>query len=57
MGIPATVVKRANGTFVGLPVKLGRNGIEEIIQVKLTKKEKEELRICTKLTNMACRNT
>lgn len=30
-------------TFVGLPVKLGSNGIEEIVQIKLSKKEKEEL--------------
>lgn len=32
-------------TFVGLPVKLGSNGIEEIIQINLSKKEKEELHI------------
>jgi len=32
-------------TFVGLPVKLGSNGIEEIIQIKLSNKEKEELHI------------
>jgi malate dehydrogenase len=34
-----------NGTFVGLPVKLGKNGIEEIIQISLTDKEREELHI------------
>lgn len=32
-------------TFVGLPVKLGSNGIEEIIQINLSNKEKEELHI------------
>ena len=30
-------------TFVGLPVKLGRGGIEEIVQVDLEQKESEEL--------------
>ncbi len=32
-----------NGLFVGVPVKLGENGIEEIIQVKLTADEQAEL--------------
>ena len=32
-------------TFVGLPVKLGCNGIEKIIQINLSNKEKEELHI------------
>lgn len=32
-------------TFVGLPVKLGRSGIEEIIQIDLKKKESEELQV------------
>jgi malate dehydrogenase len=32
-----------NGLFVGVPVKLGENGIEEIIQVKLTAEEQAEL--------------
>ena len=31
------------GLFVGVPVKLGENGIEEIIQVKLTPEEQAEL--------------
>jgi malate dehydrogenase len=31
------------GLFVGVPVKLGENGIEEIIQVKLTAEEQAEL--------------
>ena len=43
-----------DGTFVGLPVKLGRNGIEEIIQVKLTKKEKEELHISASHVKELC---
>ncbi|MBK6679261.1 MAG: malate dehydrogenase [Ignavibacteriales bacterium] len=32
-----------NGMYVGVPVKLGRNGIEEIIELKLTDKELAEL--------------
>lgn len=30
--------------FIGVPVKLGRNGIEEIIEIRLSEKEDEELR-------------
>jgi len=32
-----------NGLFVGVPVKLGAHGIEEIIQIKLTPEEQAEL--------------
>lgn len=32
-------------TFVGMPVKLGTKGVEEIIKIDLTDKEKEELHI------------
>lgn len=32
-----------NGLFVGVPVKLGRNGLEEIIQITLTGEEKNAL--------------
>ena len=32
------------GLFVGVPVKLGKNGIEEIFQVRLTPEEEAELR-------------
>jgi malate dehydrogenase len=32
-----------NGLFVGVPVKLGANGIEEIVQIKLTPEEQAEL--------------
>src|SRR5579883_1627817 len=32
-----------NGLFVGVPVKLGARGIEEIIQIKLTPEEQAEL--------------
>ena len=28
-----------NGLFIGVPVKLGANGVEEIIQIKLTDDE------------------
>jgi malate dehydrogenase len=32
-----------HGLFVGVPVKLGAGGAEEIIQIKLTPEEKEAL--------------
>jgi malate dehydrogenase len=32
-----------NGLFVGVPVKLGRNGLEQIIEIKLTAEEKKAL--------------
>jgi malate dehydrogenase len=32
-----------NGLFVGVPVKLGASGIEEIVQIKLTPEEQQEL--------------
>lgn len=32
-----------NGLFVGVPVKLGKNGVEEIIQIKLNDEEKAGL--------------
>lgn len=34
----------AGGYFVGVPVKLGRNGVEEIIELKLTHEEKESFK-------------
>jgi len=33
-----------DGLFVGVPVKLGKGGIEEIIQIKLTEKEEAALK-------------
>jgi malate dehydrogenase len=30
--------------FVGVPVKLGSNGVEQIIEVELTESEKEALK-------------
>ncbi len=33
-----------DGLFVGVPVKLGKNGITEIIEMKLTKQENSELK-------------
>jgi malate dehydrogenase len=32
-----------NGLFVGVPVKLGSDGVEEIIQIELTLEERAEL--------------
>ena len=32
-----------NDNFVGVPVKLGKNGVEEIIQIKLTADEQAAL--------------
>lgn len=34
-----------NGLYVGVPVKLGKNGIEQIIEVKLTETERNELNV------------
>ena len=31
------------GLYVGVPVKLGRNGIEQIIEIKLTSEERAAL--------------
>ena len=33
-----------NGLFVGVPVKLGSNGVEQIIEIKLTPEEQSELK-------------
>ncbi|MEK9139042.1 MAG: hypothetical protein AAB393_18135 [Bacteroidota bacterium] len=33
-----------NDTFVGVPVKLGKKGIEEIIQIKLNAEEQAALK-------------
>ncbi len=33
-----------NGLFIGVPVKLGKNGVEEVIQIKLTADEKAALK-------------
>lgn len=33
-----------NGIFIGVPVVLGRNGVEKIIELKLTEEENKELR-------------
>ncbi|MBC8394249.1 MAG: malate dehydrogenase, partial [Deltaproteobacteria bacterium] len=32
-----------NGLFMGVPVKLGSNGIEEVIEIKLTEEEQAAL--------------
>ena len=32
------------GLFVGVPVKLGANGVEQIIQIRLTAEEDEALK-------------
>ena len=32
-----------NDVFIGVPVKLGKDGIEEIIELELDEKEKENL--------------
>ncbi|GAG19467.1 unnamed protein product, partial [marine sediment metagenome] len=33
-----------NGVFVGVPAKLGKNGIEQIIEIKLTPEEDAALK-------------
>lgn len=45
-----------DNTFVGLPVKLGRSGIEEIIQINLTESEKKELHISAGHVKELCEN-
>ena len=42
-------------TFVGLPVKLGRSGVEEIVQIDLKQKENEELKVSASHVNELCK--
>jgi malate dehydrogenase len=46
--IPSSVLARGeyglNDLYVGLPAKLGKNGVEEIIEIDLTESEKEALK-------------
>jgi len=43
-----------NDTFVGLPVKLGRSGIEEILEIKLTPEEREALHLSASHVRELC---
>lgn len=43
-----------DSTFVGLPVKLGRAGVEEIFEIKLTDKEREELHVSASHVKELC---
>lgn len=43
-----------DNTFVGLPVKLGRKGVEEIFEVALSDKEKEEIKISASHVKELC---
>lgn len=43
-----------DNTFVGLPVKLGRKGIEQIFEVALSDKEKEEIKISASHVKELC---
>ncbi len=43
-----------NGIFAGLPVKLGAGGAEEIVQIELTEKESEELRLSSSRVKELC---
>ncbi len=43
-----------DNTFVGLPVKLGRTGVEEIFEIKLTDKEREELHVSASHVKELC---
>lgn len=45
-----------DNTFVGLPVKLGRSGIEGIIQINLTESEKKELHTSAVHVKELCEN-
>lgn len=42
-------------TFVGLPVKLGRSGVEEIVQINLKEKESEELNVSASHVRELCK--
>ena len=42
------------GLFVGVPVKLGRNGIEEIIEFDLTEEEKSALKVSAEHVKEVC---
>jgi len=42
-------------TFVGLPVKLGRSGVEEIVQIDLKQKESEELKVSASHVDELCK--
>ena len=41
--------------FVGLPVKLGRSGVEEIVQIDLKKNESEELKVSASHVEELCK--
>ena len=41
-------------TFVGLPVKLGRTGIEEVFQIDLSDSEKKELHLSASHVKELC---
>lgn len=43
-----------DNTFVGLPVKLGRKGVEEIFEIELTDKEREELHVSASHVKELC---
>jgi malate dehydrogenase len=40
--------------FVGLPVVLGSKGVEKIFEIKLTKKESEELKVSASHVKELC---
>ncbi len=45
-----------NGVFTGLPVKLGAGGAEEIVEIKLTEKESEDLLLSSSRVKELCDN-
>jgi malate dehydrogenase len=42
------------GMFIGVPVILGKNGIEEIVKIKLTPEEKKALRVSINAVKKTC---
>ena len=42
------------GLFLGVPVILGKNGIEEIVKIKLTPDEKKALRVSINAVKKTC---
>ncbi|MFQ5712946.1 MAG: malate dehydrogenase [Candidatus Scalinduaceae bacterium] len=58
--LPCTVLCKGeygfNDIFLGLPVKLGKNGIEQIIEIKLNKEESDALDSSADSVRKLCKN-
>ncbi len=58
--LPCTVLCKGeygfNGIFIGLPVKLGRSGVEKIIEIKLNEEEYDALKKSADAVKKLCQN-